>query len=101
MPKSSMPALLLITVRSLAPCSRNAWMRFSGMPHSPKPPIMMVAPSPMSLIAWSASRMTLFNTVSWSPRGLNRGGLIEEFAGATTWWRRLAAPPLCRADDSS
>ena len=41
-------AVLLITVRSLAPRSRRAAMRFSGMPQRPKPAIMMDAPSGMS-----------------------------------------------------
>src|SRR5262245_20940957 len=38
-------------------------MRFSGMPHSPKPPIMIVAPSWMSSIAFSAVSTTLFMVV--------------------------------------
>jgi len=60
MPKSSMPALLLMTV---SPCVPRAWraeMRCSGMPHRPKPPIMMVAPSGMRDTASSALASTLF-----------------------------------------
>src|SRR5690348_4855945 len=44
-PKPSTPALLEMTVRLFAPESRNARIRFSGMPHSPKPPDITVMPS--------------------------------------------------------
>ena len=60
MPKSSTPALLLMTVRSFVPRARSAAMRFSGMPHRPKPPIMMDAPSGMRATASSALDSTLF-----------------------------------------
>ena len=42
MPKSSTPALLPTMVRPFTPLSTSAWMRFSGMPHRPKPPAAMV-----------------------------------------------------------
>src|ERR1700730_17682306 len=45
MPKSSTPALFPTMVRSLTPLSTSAWIRFSGMPHNPKPPAAMVIPS--------------------------------------------------------
>src|SRR6202012_3993345 len=45
MPKSSTPALFPTMVRSLTPLSTRAWIRFSGMPHTPKPPAAMVIPS--------------------------------------------------------
>src|SRR5258708_37497012 len=32
-------------VRSLTPLSTRAWIGFSGMPHTPKPPAAMVIPS--------------------------------------------------------
>jgi hypothetical protein len=35
-------------VRSLTPLSRMAAIRFSGMPHRPKPPAAMVMPSKSS-----------------------------------------------------
>ena len=60
MPKSSTPALLLITVRSFVPRACSAAIRFSGMPHRPKPPMRMVAPSGMSATASSALASTLF-----------------------------------------
>ena len=41
MPKSLVPALLLITVRPFAPWSRRAAIRFSGIPHRPKPETMI------------------------------------------------------------
>src|SRR3954470_18719166 len=44
-PKPSTPALLEITVRSRAPLSRSARIRFSGMPHSPNPPDITDMPS--------------------------------------------------------
>src|SRR6185312_13479706 len=45
MPKSSTPALFPTMVRSLTPLSTKAWIRFSGIPHRPKPPAAMVIPS--------------------------------------------------------
>src|SRR5690349_15695537 len=58
-PKSSTPALLLTMVRSFVPLRRTAAMRFSGMPHSPKPPMRMVAPSRSFSIPASAEAMRL------------------------------------------
>ena len=60
MPKSLVPALLLIMVRFLAPRSRRAASRFSGIPHRPNPETMMEAPSGMSRTASAASVTTLF-----------------------------------------
>src|SRR5436305_5754028 len=60
MPKSSTPALFPTIVRPLTPLSTSAWIRFSGIPHRPKPPAAMVIPSfskPCS--ADSASAWTL------------------------------------------
>src|SRR6266481_4772942 len=45
MPKPSTPALLPTIVRPFAPLSRNATIRFSGMPQRPKPPAAIVMPS--------------------------------------------------------
>src|SRR6185503_10054738 len=59
MPKSSTPALLPTMVRPLTPLSTSAWMRFSGMPHRPKPPaaiVMLSRRSPCSAadaFAWT------------------------------------------------
>src|SRR3954466_12955357 len=47
-PKPSTPALLEITVRLRTPESRSARIRFSGMPHRPKPPDITVMPSRVS-----------------------------------------------------
>src|SRR5437773_3956072 len=63
-PKVFTPALLLITVRSFVPLRRIASIRFSGMPHSPNPPTMMVAPSSTSATAASALGKTLFTKLS-------------------------------------
>ena len=60
MPKSSTPALLLMTVSPVVPRARRASMSVSGMPHSPKPPIMIVAPSGMRSTASAALASTLF-----------------------------------------
>src|SRR3954471_19915251 len=59
-PNWSMPTLLLMTVRFLVPRACSARMRFSGMPHRPKPPIMIDAPSGTSAAATSALGRTLF-----------------------------------------
>ena len=58
-PKSLVPALLEMRVSERLPRSRRAEMRFSGMPHSPKPETMMDAPSGTSRTASAASRTTL------------------------------------------
>ena len=60
MPKSSTPALLLMTVRSFVPRACSAWIRFSGMPHRPKPPIRIVAPSGSARPPPPRSGRTLF-----------------------------------------
>src|ERR1019366_8645274 len=59
-PNSSTPTLLLIVLRFLTPFFTSARIRFSGIPHSPKPPTMMVAPSLISATASSAFANTLF-----------------------------------------
>src|SRR5678815_1743004 len=62
-PKSSTPGLLLMTVRLRVPRACSALMRFSGRPHRPKPPHMMVAPSGMSATPSAALEITLFMSV--------------------------------------
>src|SRR4030095_7228443 len=62
-PKSSTPGLLLMTVRLRVPRACSALMRFSGRPHRPKPPHMMVAPSGMRATASAALVITLFMSV--------------------------------------
>src|ERR1017187_8072678 len=59
-PNSSTPTLLLMVLRFLTPFFTSARMRFSGIPHSPNPPTMMVAPSLISATASSAFANTLF-----------------------------------------
>src|SRR5512146_1055878 len=59
-PNPSTPALLLTVVRFLVPFLTRARIRFSGLPHRPKPPIMMLAPSDISRTASSALATTLF-----------------------------------------
>ena len=53
-PKLSIPALLLTTVRSLALVLDNAVIKFSGIPHRPKPPTSKVEFDLISLTASSA-----------------------------------------------
>src|SRR5436190_21307379 len=78
MPKSLVPALLLMTVRSFAPCWRRAAMRFSGIPHRPKPEIMMDAPSGTSRTASAASLTTLFmERLSRPARSADRAMIAE------------------------
>src|SRR5258707_859513 len=59
-PQSSAPGLLLMRTRFFVPRAWSALMRFSGIPHSPKPPIRMLAPSGTSATAASALARTLF-----------------------------------------
>src|SRR5512146_666573 len=59
-PNPSTPALLLTVVRFLVPFLTRARIKFSGLPHRPKPPIMMLAPSGISRTASSALPTTLF-----------------------------------------
>src|SRR5258705_971261 len=49
-----------MTVRPRVPRVWSAAMRFSGMPHNPKPPIMIVAPSGIVATASAALASTLF-----------------------------------------
>src|ERR1700730_14623708 len=60
LPTPSTPTLLLMVVRFFEPLRTSARMRFSGMPHSPNPPIIIVAPSNTSRMASSALATTLF-----------------------------------------
>src|SRR5579872_5113315 len=46
--------------RFFVPLRTSARIRFSGIPHKPNPPIMIVAPSNTSRIASSALATTLF-----------------------------------------
>jgi hypothetical protein len=46
-------------VRPVTFLSTSALIRFSGMPHNPKPPTTSVAPSGMSRMASAAEAMTL------------------------------------------
>ena len=52
-PVSWLPALLLTTVSSRAPCAIRAWISSVGMPAPPKPLISTVAPSCTSATAVS------------------------------------------------
>src|SRR5712691_1143625 len=60
MPKPSTPMLLLIVCNPFTPLRTSAAIRFSGTPHSPKPPSMIVQPSLISATALSALATTLF-----------------------------------------
>ena len=59
-PKSVTPALFEMMVRPFAPWSRRARIRFSGIPHRPKPDTITVAPSGTSRTASAALLTTLF-----------------------------------------
>src|ERR1700722_2022806 len=59
-PKPSTPMLLEMVCRPLTPRRTRAAIRFSGMPQSPKPPIMRVTPGGISATAASAGENTLF-----------------------------------------
>src|SRR5882762_1941617 len=60
MPNPSTPTLLLIVVRFFTPFLTRARIKFSGIPHKPKPPNIMEAPSWTSRIASSALATILF-----------------------------------------
>src|SRR5689334_22540186 len=60
MPWPSMPTLFEMVCRFETLLRTSAAIRFSGTPHSPKPPIMMLEPSAMSAIAASAVATILF-----------------------------------------
>src|SRR5205814_1712894 len=49
-----------IVVRFFVPLRASARIRFSGIPHRPKPPIMIVAPSGISRMASSELATTFF-----------------------------------------
>src|SRR2546425_9370107 len=72
MPKSSTPALFEAMVRFLVPFLRTAAIRFSGIPHRPKPPIRIVAPSRSRSIAASAlaTRLSIYSFLPILPCAL-------------------------------
>src|SRR4051794_35050698 len=57
---SPLPALLVTTVSSRAPCSSSAWVSSTGTPELPKPPMSTVAPSrtPSTAAAGEATRLS-------------------------------------------
>src|ERR1700677_4614332 len=59
-PKPSTPMLLEMVCSPFTPRRTRAAMEFSGMPHSPKPPSITVAPGGISATAVSAVGKTLF-----------------------------------------
>src|SRR5881296_3086613 len=79
MPKSSTPALLLTTVSPVVPRLWRAAMRFSGIPHNPKPPIMMggfgLCGIPENLIAALHRRGTTGLTVVSNNAGVDDFGI--------------------------
>src|ERR1700683_3582714 len=99
-PNPSMPALLLMVVRFFDPLRASARIRFSGIPHSPKPPSIMTEPSPTSRIASSALATTLFiafailtqthhgDTESRSHGENNRKSYIQPITNHTSPWLR-------------
>src|SRR6266536_6628598 len=82
-PYPSTPTLLLIVVRFFVPLRASARMRFSGMPHRPKPPIMMVEPSGTSRMASSALATTFFIAK-----------IVKEFHHGDTEARRKEGPEI-------
>src|ERR1017187_5034013 len=83
-PNSSTPTLLLMVLRFLTPFFTSARIRFSGIPHSPNPPTMMVAPSLISATASSAFANTLLNDMVIFRTGdctQRRGGVAKKKSG--------------------
>src|SRR3954452_12055576 len=72
---SPLPALLVTTVRSLAPCSSSACVSSTGTPELPKPPTSTVAPSrtPSTAAASVGTRLSSTapprNSIGLSARG--------------------------------
>ena len=73
-----MPQLLEMSVRFFTPLFGSAAIRFSGFPHRPNPPDIIVAPSGMSATASSALATTLF----MSPPGSALDHQGDAFAAA-------------------
>src|SRR5918993_1848294 len=82
-PHSSTPALFDTTSRSRTPASSSARIRTVGMPHSPNPPTVSVAPSGMSATAAVADVTTLSIGPKSRPVRL-RGQTADGGAGART-----------------
>src|SRR5579864_6655192 len=81
-PNPSTPMLLLMVCRPFTPLRTRAAIRFSGMPHNPKPPIITVAPSGMSATAASDVAITLFmHSYRVADDQLGFGGLLHFLNG--------------------
>jgi hypothetical protein len=76
---SPLPALLVTTVRSRAPCSSRACTSSTGTPELPKPPTSTVAPSATSATASASVATRLSITVP--PAGAGTSGARWTAAG--------------------
>src|SRR5437899_5369753 len=94
-PVSPLPALLLMTVRSLAPCAIKASISAAGWPATPKPPIMTVAPSRTSAIAAS----TVATVLSTMRDGYHGGPEEETRVGRSSAMRCDNRPQLLDVSD--
>src|SRR5690606_19892363 len=92
-PTSPLPALLFTIVRSFAPWSIRASINSLGMPATPKPPIMIVAPSKMSATAAEGEPTVLSIIVppGGAPEPLPEAAAVHAFderAGPTMFYFR-------------
>ena len=89
------PQLLEMRVRFFTPLRCRAAIRFSGLPHRPKPPLMITAPSWMSRTASSA----LSDDLVHARLALHHQGDALAAADAERRARRASCPgpSSCRA----
>src|SRR5262249_40218966 len=90
MPKPSTPALFETIVRFFAPLRCTAAMRFSGMPHRPKPPIRTVMPSLRLAMAASGEEMRLSMCKSLQCRSATGEQCVCSALIWPPWPKRLA-----------
>lgn len=89
------PALLLTTVKSVAPCWIKASMSVAGMPAIPKPPIRIVEPS--STPSTAAAAESVMTTVMFAaspawPAHRRFGRVVRRAPGERRWPPRRTAP---------
>jgi hypothetical protein len=101
-PNPSTPALLETAVSPPVPASFSAAIRFSGIPHSPKPPTSTVAPSLTSAMASAAVHTRTpgmlpapdFHRVTASVGASDGGATVARPTPATRTHARAAVPNM-------
>src|SRR5580704_5456275 len=98
MPNSEVPGLFEIAVMFFVPARRSAAIKFSGMPQTPKPPIMIEAPSVMRLTATSALATVL--SIRFPVLHFNAHSNANCEAVYRRRWRRKTPLPVRAAADA-